>query len=85
MCGAAKKKKKKKALKTPNKKTLPGDFHGGPVVKNLPSSAGNWGSIPGWRTKIPYSPGQHKQIFKKIKTLPRTILWLLPVWLGSMA
>ena len=23
-----------------------GDFHGGPVVKNLPSSAGNMGSIP---------------------------------------
>ena len=28
------------------------------MVKNLPSSAGNGGSIPGWRAKIPYSSGQ---------------------------
>ena len=30
-----------------------GDFPGGPVVKNLPSNAGDVGSIPGWLTKIP--------------------------------
>ena len=30
------------------------DFPGGPVVKNLPSSTGNMGVIPGWGTKIPY-------------------------------
>ena len=27
----------------------------GPVVKNLPSSAGEVGSIPGWGTKIPHA------------------------------
>jgi len=30
-----------------------GDFPAGPVVKNLPSSAGEMDSVPGWRTKIP--------------------------------
>ena len=34
------------------------DFPGGPVVKNLPSNAGDAGSIPGWGTKIPYAVGQ---------------------------
>ena len=29
------------------------DFPGGPVVKNLPSNAGDLGSIPGQGTKIP--------------------------------
>ena len=28
------------------------DFPGGPVVKNLPSNAGDMGSIPGQETKI---------------------------------
>ena len=31
---------------------------GGPVVKNLPSNAGDVGSIPGWGTKIPYASQQ---------------------------
>ena len=35
-----------------------GDFPGGPVVKNPPSSAGNVGSIPGRGTKIPHAVGQ---------------------------
>ena len=35
-----------------------GDFPGGPVVKNLPSSAGDAGSIPGQGTKIPHAAGQ---------------------------
>ena len=35
-----------------------GDFPGGPVVKNLPSNAGDVGSIPGWGTKIPHAVGQ---------------------------
>ena len=35
-----------------------GDFPGGPVVKNLPSNAGDTGSIPGWGTKIPHTAGQ---------------------------
>ena len=34
------------------------DFLGGPVVKNLPSNAGDVGSIPGWGTKIPHAKRQ---------------------------
>ena len=34
------------------------DFPGGPVVKNLPSSAGDVGLIPGQGTKIPHAMGQ---------------------------
>ena len=36
----------------------PRDFPGGPVVKNLPSNAGDAGSIPGQGTKIPHAAGQ---------------------------
>ena len=35
-----------------------GDFPGGPVVKNPPSSAGASSSIPGSGTKIPRAMGQ---------------------------
>ena len=31
------------------------DFPGGPVVKNLPSNAGDVGSILGQRTRIPHA------------------------------
>ena len=31
---------------------------GGPVVKNLPSSAGNVGSSSGWGAETPHSVGQ---------------------------
>ena len=34
------------------------NFPGGPVVKNPPANAGNTGSIPGQRTKIPHTLGQ---------------------------
>ena len=34
------------------------DFLSGPVVKKLPSNAGDTGSIPGWGTKIPHAAGQ---------------------------
>ena len=34
------------------------DFPGGPVVKNLPSNAGDAGSIPGQGIKTPHSKGQ---------------------------
>ena len=34
-----------------------GDFPGGPVVRNLPSNAGDVGSIPGWGTKSPQATG----------------------------
>ena len=33
-------------------------FPDGPVVKNLPSNAGDMGSIPGWAAKIPRAEGQ---------------------------
>ena len=32
-------------------KNRAGDFPGGPMVKNLPSSVGDWGLIPGQGTK----------------------------------
>ena len=31
------------------------DFPGDPVVKNLPSNAGDTSSVPGWGTKIPHA------------------------------
>ena len=34
------------------------DFPGGSVVENLPSSAGDAGSIPGWGAKIPHAMGK---------------------------
>ena len=34
-------------------KMMARDFHGGPVVKSLPRSAGDVGSIPAGGTKIP--------------------------------
>ena len=34
------------------------DFLGGPVVKNLPTNAGDAGLIPGRGTKIPHAAGQ---------------------------
>ena len=34
------------------------DFPSGPVVKNLPSSGGNTGLIPGQGTKLPHAMGQ---------------------------
>ena len=33
-------------------------FPGGPVVKNLPCTAGDLGLIPGWGTKIPHATEQ---------------------------
>ena len=34
------------------------DFPGGPVVKNLPCSAGDVSSIPAWETGIPQASKQ---------------------------
>ena len=45
-------------LKSLDLKVNPWDFSGGPVVKNLPSSARDAGSIPGWGTNIPHASGQ---------------------------
>ena len=57
-------------------KDLPGDFPGGPVIKNLPSNAGDMGLIPGQRTKIPQAttreadmPQQRPSMAKKINLL----------------
>ena len=52
------------ALKAPcsfpswNLITICWDFPGHPVVKNLPSNAGDVGWIPGWGTEIPSAAGQ---------------------------
>ena len=45
----------------PEQNKKDGDFPGGPVVKNLPSKAGDTGSIPGQGTKIPHAP-QHNYV-----------------------
>ena len=39
-------------------KPLTYDLPGGPVVENLPTNAGDEGSIPGQGTKIPHASGQ---------------------------
>ena len=36
---------------------LQATFPDGPVVKNLPSNAGDMGSNPDWRTKVPHAAG----------------------------
>ena len=46
------------SLKTWRLNNILRDFPGGPVVKNLPYNAGDLGSIPGQRTKIPHATGQ---------------------------
>ena len=40
-----------------------GDFPGGPVVKNMPSNAGDTGSIPGQGTKIPHAMRQLESLY----------------------
>ena len=49
-----------KMFKKKNKKKTQWDrdFPGGPVVETPPSNAGDTGSSPGWRTKIPHAMGQ---------------------------
>ena len=41
------------------------DFPGGPVVKTLPSNAGDVGSIPGQRTRVPHAMGVWPEILKR--------------------
>ena len=48
---------KQKNPKNPIKKWAERDFPGSPVVKNLPSNAGDVGSTPGQGTKIPHATG----------------------------
>ena len=45
------------------------DFPGGPLVKNLPSKAGDVGSIPGQGTKIPQT-ARHLRPWAKTKERP---------------
>ena len=42
----------------PQKVIHGGTSPGGPVVKNLPSNAGDAALIPGWGNKLPRAPGQ---------------------------
>ena len=42
------------------------NFPGGPVVKTLPSSVGDEGSIPGWETKIPHALWLKNQNIKQV-------------------
>ena len=62
--GFKKKKQSKLSFKNERKIDSFRDFPDGPVVKNLPSSAGDAGSIPDLGTKIPYptTKTQHSQI-----------------------
>ena len=48
----------KTEIDSQTQKTNSWGFPGGPVVKNLPSDAGDRGSIPGQGTKIPRAAGQ---------------------------
>ena len=50
---------------TSYKKISTGYFPGGPVVRTLPSNAGDGGSIPGWGAKIPHVPWPKNQNIKQ--------------------
>ena len=49
-----------KELRNSNKICVSRDFPGGPVVKTLPSNAGDAGSTPDWRAKIPHASAAKK-------------------------
>ena len=46
-------------------KAKSGDLPGSPVVKTLPSNAGDMGLIPGERAKIPYASQSENQNIKQ--------------------
>ena len=48
--------------KDTNKKLLPGEFPGGPVIRNPRFLAKGPGSIPGQGNKIPYAPPPKKLV-----------------------
>ena len=50
---------------------IPMDLLGDPGVKNLPSSARNVSSVPGWGTKIPHAAG-HRAVTKNLSTATKT-------------
>ena len=53
------------------------DFHGGPVVKNLFSSTGDMGSIPGRGTKIPHAMVQLSPCPAREPTCHKYWAWML--------
>ena len=64
-----------------NKKSINRDFPGGPVVKNLPSNAGDTGSIPGRGAKIPRAAGQLSLCLRSATKSPNDTIktWGSPV------
>ena len=48
------------------------DLPGGPVVKNLPSNAGDAGSVPGQGTKIPHGVQQLSRYASARAHMPQT-------------
>ena len=56
------------------------DYPGGPVVKNLPYSAGDARSIPVWGTKIPYALEQLNPHGLELLDTTREILWHNNAW-----
>ena len=54
------------------------DFPGGPVVKTLPSNAGDMGLIPGWGARIPHTARCCQIFFEK-----RRGVWSKSGWFGS--
>ena len=48
-------------------KSMYWDLPGGPVVKSLPSSAEDAGSIPGWGAKIPHGLQPKNQNIKQMQ------------------
>ena len=50
------------------------DFHGGPLVKTLPSNAGSTCSIPGWGAKIPHAlRPKNQDIHSRSNTITNSI------------
>ena len=47
------------------------DFPGGPVVKDLPPSAGDAGSIPVQGSKVPHATGQLRPSATTTEPVPR--------------
>ena len=57
--------------KNNNLESQGGDFHGSPVVKNLPCNTGHMGSIPGQKTKILHATEQLSLCATSRESVPR--------------
>ena len=53
------------------------DFPDDPVVKNLPSNAGDTSSVPGWGTEIPHYTGQLSPHTATRKKVPHATIKIL--------